>query len=128
MVNHSSFHGVFPYLVSPVDTDGRILTDVLGRLVDHLIKQGVHGLVPLGSTGEFAYLNWEQRKRVVEVVLEANSGRVPIIAGIAAAATSDAVCQAREFEAMGVDGILATSSASLVPQPISPWPSCSLAV
>ena len=55
------FHGVFPYLVSPVDANGQIRTEVLGRLCDDLIKSGVHGLTPLGSTGEFAYLNNEQR-------------------------------------------------------------------
>ena len=42
------FHGVFPYLVSPIDAQGRILTDVLARLADDLIKAGVHGLTPLG--------------------------------------------------------------------------------
>jgi 4-hydroxy-tetrahydrodipicolinate synthase len=83
------------------------MDDVLGRLVDHLIKQGVHGLTPLGSTGEFAYLNRDQRMRVVEVVLEANDGRVPVVAGVAATATAEAVQQAKEFEALGVDGILA---------------------
>jgi 4-hydroxy-tetrahydrodipicolinate synthase len=51
------FHGVFPYLVSPIDTSGRVLTDVLGRLASDLIAAGVHGLTPLGSTGEFAYLD-----------------------------------------------------------------------
>jgi 4-hydroxy-tetrahydrodipicolinate synthase len=107
MHEQSRFRGVFPYLVSPIDASGRVLEDVLGQLVDHLINQGVHGLVPLGSTGEFAYLNWEQRKRVVEVVLEANDGRVPIVAGVAATATAEAVRQAQEFDALGVDGILA---------------------
>jgi 4-hydroxy-tetrahydrodipicolinate synthase len=51
------FHGVFPYLVSPVDAGGKIGGEVLSRLCDDLIKSGVHGLTPLGSTGEFAYLN-----------------------------------------------------------------------
>lgn len=101
------FHGVFPYLVSPIDAHGNILDDVLGRLVDHLIDCGVHGLTPLGSTGEFAYLTWPQRQRVVKVVLEANRGRVPVVAGVAATATADAVQQAQTFEQMGVDGILA---------------------
>ena len=54
-------HGVFPSLVSPIDAAGRIKTDVLARLCDDLIKAGVHGLTPLGSTGEFAYLDAEQR-------------------------------------------------------------------
>jgi 4-hydroxy-tetrahydrodipicolinate synthase len=101
------FHGVFPYLVSPIDSDGSVRAEVLGRLVDRVIGAGVHGLTPLGSTGEFAYLNREQRRRVVEVVLEANRGRVPVVAGVAATTTAEAVRQAREFAALGVDGILA---------------------
>ena len=103
--------GVFPYLVSPVDKDGNIDDNALGGLVDHLVKSGVHGLTPLGSTGEFAYLDWRQRRRVVEVVLEANAGRVPVVAGVAATATADAVRQAREYEKMGADGILAVMEA-----------------
>ena len=79
----ADFHGVFPYLVSPVDAQGRIRTGVLGRLCDDLIKAGVHGLTPLGSTGEFAYLSWPQRKRIVEVVVNAARGRVPVVAGVA---------------------------------------------
>ena len=67
----TSFHGVFPYLVSPIDAPGRILTDVLGRLASDLIKAGVHGLTPLGSTGEFAYLSREQREAVVQATIEA---------------------------------------------------------
>jgi len=50
----ADLHGVFPYLVSPIDASGRIKTDVLEKLCDDLIKDGVHGLTPLGSTGEFA--------------------------------------------------------------------------
>ena len=50
------FHGVFPYLVSPVDARGKVKAPVLAKLVKRLIKAGVHGLTPLGSTGEFAYL------------------------------------------------------------------------
>ena len=53
------FHGVFPYLVSPIDAFGKIREAVLARLCDDLIKSGVHGLTPLGSTGEFAYLDSE---------------------------------------------------------------------
>ena len=101
------FHGVFPYLVSPVDAQGRVLDAVLARLVEHLLDAGVHGLTPLGSTGEFAYLDWAQRRRVVEVVLEAAAGRVPVVAGVAASTTAEAVRQTREFAAMGVDGMLA---------------------
>ncbi len=102
-----SFHGVFPYLVSPVDSEGNIAAEVLRRLVDHLVRTGIHGLTPLGSTGEFAYLSWPQRRKVVGEVLDANAGRVPVVPAVAATATAEAVTQAREFEAMGVDGIVA---------------------
>jgi 4-hydroxy-tetrahydrodipicolinate synthase len=101
------FAGVFPYLVSPVNSQGEVMADVLARLVEHLIQSGVHGLTPLGSTGEFAYLTWDQRRRVVEVVLDASKGRVPVVAGVAHTSIREAARQAMEMEAIGVDGILA---------------------
>ena len=101
------FHGVFPYVVSPIRASGEVDEPVLARLCDDLVAAGVHGLSPLGSTGEFAYLSWPQRRRVVEVVIEAAAGRVPVVAGVAATTTSEAVFQAREFERLGCDGILA---------------------
>lgn len=102
-----SFHGVYPYLVSPVDDQGNIMATVLGDLVESLIGKGVHGLTPLGSTGEFAYLTWSQRCQVVDIVLEANAGRVPVVVGVAATTISDATQQAQYFAKRGVDGILA---------------------
>jgi dihydrodipicolinate synthase/N-acetylneuraminate lyase len=106
-MNATGFHGVFPYLVSPLDAAGEVKADVLARLCDDLIEAGVHGLTPLGSTGEFAYLNRAQRRRVVEVVIEAAAGRVPVVAGVASTTTADAVDQAREWERLGANGILA---------------------
>jgi len=103
----TSFHGVFPYLVSPVDEAGRVKDEVLARLCEHLIAAGVHGLTPLGSTGEFAYLDWSQKRRVVEVTLDAAAGRVPVVAGVAATTTAEAVRQAVELERLGCAGILA---------------------
>ncbi|MGD0848711.1 dihydrodipicolinate synthase family protein [Bradyrhizobium sp.] len=103
----ADFHGVFPYLVSPVDADGQIRTDVLGRLCDDLINSGVHGLTPLGSTGEFAYLTAAQRARVVQTTIEAGGGRVPVVAGVASTSTLDAVAQAKAYQRLGADGILA---------------------
>jgi 4-hydroxy-tetrahydrodipicolinate synthase len=101
------FHGVFPYLVSPVDASGHIRDRVLGRLCDDLVKSGVHGLTPLGSTGEFAYLNNAQRAAIVQTTIEAARGRVPVVAGVASTSTSDAVAQARAYQQLGADGILA---------------------
>lgn len=103
----TQLHGVFPYLVSPTAPDGRIRTDVLGKLCDDLIKAGVHGLTPLGSTGEFAYLNSDQRTTVVKATVEAAAKRVPVIAGVASTSTADAVAQAKAYQALGADGILA---------------------
>jgi 4-hydroxy-tetrahydrodipicolinate synthase len=103
--------GVFPYLVSPVCADGSVDAAVLARLCDDLIAAGVHGLTPLGSTGEFAYLSAEQRRDVVAVTVEAAAGRVPVVAGVAATTTADAVAQAKAYAGLGVDGILAIMEA-----------------
>src|SRR6478672_1377076 len=103
----TDFHGVYPYLVSPIDAGGHILTDVLGKLASDLIKAGVHGLTPLGSTGEFAYLDRAQREAVVRATIEAADKRVPVVAGVASTATADAVEQAKTYQKLGADGILA---------------------
>ncbi|MCB2101002.1 MAG: dihydrodipicolinate synthase family protein [Rhodobacterales bacterium] len=111
MSDFKDFQGVFPYLVSPIGGDGQVLDEVLARLVEDLIAAGVHGLTPLGSTGEFAYLTWEQKRRIVQVVIEAAAGRVPVTAGVAASTTVDARRQARAFQDMGADGIVAVLEA-----------------
>jgi 4-hydroxy-tetrahydrodipicolinate synthase len=105
-MKHDNFAGIFPYLVTPLDNSGRLREEVLAELVDHLIRKGVHGLTPLGSTGEGAYLDWSTKRRAVEVVVEASEGRVPVIAGINNLTTHGAIHEANETERLGVDGIL----------------------
>src|SRR5258705_9000784 len=100
----ADFHGVFPYLVSPIDASGQIRTGVLGRLCDDLIASGVHGLTPLGSTGEFAYLNQAQRAVVVRTTIEAARGRVPVVAGVRSTSTA----QAKAYQKLGPRGIPAS--------------------
>jgi 4-hydroxy-tetrahydrodipicolinate synthase len=107
----TDFRGVFPYLVSPIDASGQIKTEVLARLCDDLIASGVHGLTPLGSTGEFAYLDAAQRTAVVQTTIEAANGRVPVVAGVASTSTADAVAQARAYQKLGANGILAIMEA-----------------
>lgn len=114
-------HGIHPYLVSPIDEAGRVDEVVLERLVDDLIVAGVQGLSPLGSTGEVIYLSPAQRTAVVASTLRAAAGRVPVIAGVAAFSTHDAVAQARAYEAQGAGGLVvmrqngfATSEAGVV--------------
>ena len=103
----SDFHGVFPYLVSPVDFAGRVKSEVLARLASDIVAAGVHGLTPLGSTGEFAYLDRAQRAAVVAATIEAAAGRVPVVAGVASTSTADAVAQAQHYQRLGATGILA---------------------
>ncbi|MGA8819416.1 MAG: dihydrodipicolinate synthase family protein [Xanthobacteraceae bacterium] len=103
----TELHGVFPYLVSPIDATGRVNSEVLTRLADDLVAAGVHGLTPLGSTGEFAYLNTEQRTDIVRTTIEAAAGRVPVVAGVASTTTADAVAQAHHYAKLGANGILA---------------------
>jgi 4-hydroxy-tetrahydrodipicolinate synthase len=100
------WHGIFPYLVSPVDADGRVRTGVLTALVEHLVGRGVHGLSPLGSTGEFPYLAAPQRIEVVRTVVEAARGRVPVVPGVGAYATHDAIEQIRRMVDAGADGVV----------------------
>ena len=102
----TNFEGIYPYLVSPVDEQGNVMVEVLERLVNHLIDCGVHGLTPLGSTGEFFYLTWEQKFKIVETVVRAANHRVPVIAGVACSNTAEAIWQTKEFEKLGADGIL----------------------
>jgi 4-hydroxy-tetrahydrodipicolinate synthase len=84
---------------------------VLGRLASDLIDAGVHGLTPLGSTGEFAYLDAAQREAVVRATIEAANKHVPVVAGVASTATADAVEQAQSYQKLGADGILAICEA-----------------
>lgn len=98
--------GIYPYLVSPLEDDGSVREAVLARLVDDLIGTGVQGLTPLGSTGEVAFLTPAQRRRIVEVTLASAAGRVPVVPGIAAFSTHDAVEQACTYASMGVAGLV----------------------
>ena len=107
----AQFPGVMPYLVSPIKPDGAVDEAVLGRLCDDLIKQGVHGLVPLGSTGEFAYLDERQKERIIATTIAAAAGRVPVVAGVAASTIAQGVAQAKRAQTLGADGILAVLEA-----------------
>jgi len=116
-MGNEEFAGVFPYLVSPIGPAGEVLEEVFESLIEHLIRSGVHGLTPLGSTGEFAYLTWPQRKKIIEVTVKTAAGRVPVVAGVAHTSVREAVRQAQEAEKLGADGILAIMDSYF---PVSP--------
>ena len=100
------FHGIIPYLVTPLDAEGRIEAGVMTALCNDLIAAGVHGLTPLGSTGEFAYLDEAQKREAVAAVVAAAGGRVPVLPGVAATAIRGAVAQAKACRAAGAGGIV----------------------
>jgi 4-hydroxy-tetrahydrodipicolinate synthase len=102
----SPFKGVIPYLPTPIDEGRDIKRSVLAKLCRDLIESGVHGLTPLGSTGEFAYLNQTQRTCAVEVTIQAAAGQVPVIPGVASTAIAEAVSQAKTYAALGANGLL----------------------
>jgi len=97
--------GIFVPHVTPVDKAGRINDVELRRYLEWLIAQGVHGLYPNGSTGEFARFTADERRQVVKIACESAAGRVPVLAGAAEANVSETLkaCDAyAEFGARAV--------------------------
>ena len=112
-----NFHGVFSALVTPMQADGEIDTAKLGAFADHLIGQGIHGLIPLGSTGEYYALTADERERVIRATLEATAGRVPVVAGTSAGSTRDVIAFSRQAEALGCAGVMLAPPYYSLPQP-----------
>jgi 4-hydroxy-tetrahydrodipicolinate synthase len=84
--------GIFPALVTPFTDDGKTIDEERLRiLVNHCIEQGVQGVVPCGTTGEFVNLSTEEKKRVIKTVIDEVNGRVPVIAGTGASGTRETV-------------------------------------
>jgi 4-hydroxy-tetrahydrodipicolinate synthase len=99
------FKGVITALVTPF-RDGEVDEAAFRALVERQIAEGVHGLVPVGTTGETATLSTEEHKRVVELCVEVAAGRVSVIAGAGANATAEAIDLVRHAKAVGADGAL----------------------
>ena len=97
--------GIIPAMVTPVTPQGKINVEALRKLTNYLIKGGVHGLFPIGSQGEFYALTFEEKKRVIEVVIEETGGRVPVYAGTGAVTTREAVALTQMAEAAGANAV-----------------------
>jgi 4-hydroxy-tetrahydrodipicolinate synthase len=102
----TEFNGILAAVVTPFDTDDRVDEPRLRRLVDDLIADGVHGLVPGGSTGEFAALSGDERRLLLEIVMDQNAGRVPVIAHTGAITTTEAIALSKHAAAAGAAGLL----------------------
>jgi len=83
MFNLGELTGVLPALISPLRSDGKVDEPGVGRLVEHVIDGGVHGVLALGSTGETASLDESARRTLLSSVVAAAAGRVPVICGVA---------------------------------------------
>lgn len=102
------FTGSMTALVTPF-RDGGVDHASLEALVEFQIEQGTHALVPCGSTGESATLDHAEHHAVIEAVVRAARGRVPVIAGTGSNATREAIALTRAAEEAGADGALLIS-------------------
>jgi len=113
----ANFHGVFSALVTPMKANGDVDHAKLGTVVNHQIRSGLHGLVPLGSTGEFYALTPVEREQVIKTTLSATAGRVPVVAGANASSTRDVVAFARQAEQLGCAGVMLAAPYYSLPTP-----------
>jgi 4-hydroxy-tetrahydrodipicolinate synthase len=99
------FRGSLVALITPF-RNGAIDDDALQSLVEWHIEQGTHGLVPVGTTGESPTLSHAEHHRVVELVIEAAAGRLPVIAGAGSNATAEAIDLGQHAKRAGADALL----------------------
>jgi len=100
------FAGAFTALVTPFDERDEVDEEGLRENIEFQIKEGIHGLVPTGSTGECATLSYEEHKRVVEITVDAARGKVPVLAGTGSNSTREAIMLTQHAKEAGADGAL----------------------
>jgi 1-pyrroline-4-hydroxy-2-carboxylate deaminase len=98
--------GVFPAITTQMKKDGSLDLEATATHADILIRSGVTGIICLGSLGENQSLTAEEKRRVAAAMLEAVKGRVPVLSGVAEAATSEAVRYVRDCERIGLNGFM----------------------
>jgi 4-hydroxy-tetrahydrodipicolinate synthase len=108
-------HGIVASSVTPFDADGTVALDRVPLHIDWLIEQGVDGISPLGSSGEFAALELTDRKRVLEAAIAAVSGRTPVLAGTHHYTTAGTVELSVHAEQAGADALLIVPPYYMVP-------------
>lgn len=103
--------GCLTALITPFTTDGAVDERALRHLAEWQLASGIHGLVPVGSTGEFATLSPEERARVVAIVAEIAAGKVPVVAGAGTNDTKLAIAWSKQMAAAGATHLLHVSPA-----------------
>jgi 4-hydroxy-tetrahydrodipicolinate synthase len=101
-----TFRGTYTVMITPFTAAGEVDVEALRGFVDWQIVQGIHGLVPLGSTGEFLSLNDDEKALVAETVISQAAGRVPVLIGTGAEDTREVVRLSRRAEKLGADGVM----------------------
>jgi len=102
----TEFAGVYPAMVTPLTKELEIDENGLRHEVDFLIERNVHGLVVLGSSGEFPYITVEDKKKVIDIVVEHADRRVPVIVGTSSIATDEVVQLSKYARAKSADGLI----------------------
>lgn len=101
------FRGTYTVLITPFDETGaKVDLKAMADLVDWQIEQGIHGLIPLGSTGEFLSLTDDEQAAVAETAIKAAKGRVPVLIGTGCENTLDGVRLSKRAESLGADGVM----------------------
>src|SRR5688500_16134611 len=103
------FTGSMPGTGTTFDQQGEVVLEATEADVERFLEAGVDGISPVGSTGEASHLASEERKRFIEEVTRIVSGRVPLVVGVGAAGTREAIELARHAEGVGVDAVLIVS-------------------
>lgn len=107
MSNAPFWRGVIPAITTPFTADGAVDHAFLAKHANQLIDAGCTGIVPLGSLGEGATLAFDEKLAIVRTLVEALGDRAPVIPGIAALSTAEAVRLAQESERLGARGLMA---------------------
>jgi 4-hydroxy-tetrahydrodipicolinate synthase len=102
------FKGTYTAIVTPFK-DGRIDENGLRKLIDFQIENGIDGIVPAGTTGEAATLDYDEHLRVIEIVVEQAKGRCKVVAGTGSNSTREAIELTQKAEKLGIDGALLAS-------------------
>src|ERR1700744_6688806 len=100
------FKGSLVALITPMRVDGSIDEKAFAAFVDWQIKEGTHGVVPVGTTGESPTLSHKEHRRVVEIAIEVSKGRIPVIAGAGSNSTEEAIALTRHAKEAGADATL----------------------
>jgi 4-hydroxy-tetrahydrodipicolinate synthase len=98
--------GVYAVVCTPFTENEELDEAILRRHIGFLLDAGIHGIVPTGSTSEFASLSEAERKRVVSITIDEVKGRVPVVVGAAAVSTRDTVMYCQYAERAGADGVM----------------------